>query len=349
MKIRKNNIGNTIGVVVSIMVIASSFIFCEPVEASAPGDVQWTQQDIPTTTNNVILNGSQIIDIAVGSDAKTIYVIEPIAVNYIMKSTDAGQSFDAVVNNFVNGAGAGAPVAISVAPDDVNTVAVTDGINVIITKDGGTTWSALPAPLSTLVNGTAIYARSKITDIAVAPARSGTLLGREYVISLVDPAAGTAGGDVLIIGNNAIWTTVGKMTPATTDIVTGQFDFTSVVVTPNFLGDRCVVAVGTKAAPGSTALVIINTATNTVVVGGGANVTGTLLNPAPTGTTTDYANTTNGVATSIVSSRPSQPTSTRRPQPGGVSMSALPARVPLIRLITMSIASMIPVPRPSGR
>jgi len=221
----------------------------------------------------------------------------------IMKSSDAGQSFDDVTNNYVTVQGLGAvlppaPVAISVAPDDVNTCAITDGTRVTITKDGGTTWALLPNPT--------LGATGQITDIAVAPARSGTLLGREYVISIADNGPTVALGDVQIIGNNAAWATVGALGVPGTNVVAATFDFTSVVVTPNFLGDRCVVAVGTKAAPGSTALVIVNTATNTIIVGGTAPVTGAVLNPAPTGTTTDF--TAAAVGTSIATSSIALPT-----------------------------------------
>lgn len=183
---------------------------------------------LPGTTKNVILNGSSIIDMAVASDGKTIYVAGTVAGSLVLKSTDAGQSFESVQNNY----GGAAPVAISVAPDDVNTVAVTDGAVVWITKDGGTTWAALPAPPA-----------GSIRDVAVVPARSGTLLGREYVLAISDPtggtiAASTALGDVAIIGNTATWTSVAAG-------ITGTRDYTSVAVSPNFPGDRAVVAVGT--------------------------------------------------------------------------------------------------------
>jgi hypothetical protein len=216
---------------------------------------------------------------------------------YIYKSTDGGQSFDSILNNYATSSvtpttGGTAPVAISIAPDDVNTVAVVDTLtagvqHVIITKDGGTTWSALPNPT--------LGATGVITDIAVAPARSGTLLGREYLISMADTGVTTACGDVQIIGNTAAWATVGAVGAVNTlNVVAGSFDFTSVVVTPNFLGDRCVVAVGTKPAAGSTALVIVNTATNTIIVGGATPVpgvplltTGHVLDVGATATLTD--------------------------------------------------------------
>jgi len=291
-------------VLATVAIVASSFVWALPVAAANPGDGTFAKQDMPadlTAGKYVLLPGSNIIDIAVGSDGNTIYVAEPAAANYIMKSTDGGQSFDTVTNNYgaagVTPAGGGVPIAMSIAPDDVNTVAVTDGVKVIITKDGGTTWSALPNP--TLAVG------NVVTDIAVAPARSGTLLGREYVISIADGGA-TVTGDVQIIGGNAIWATVGGVLPANT--ITGLFDFTSVVVTPNFLGDRCVVAIGTNAVAGSTSLFIVNTATNTIVnnPAGAIVATGVPLATGVTAITTNFL--TVPALTSIVTSSIALPT-----------------------------------------
>lgn len=265
-----------LSVLATVAVVASSFVWALPVAASNPGDGTFSLQDIPAAGvagKNVLMPGSNIVDMAVASDGKTIYVANNLAGNYILKSIDAGQSFDLTQNNYAGGA----PVAITVAPDAVNTVAVTDGALVFITSDGGTTWSSLPAP--TLAGGAAI------TDIAVAPARTGTLLGREYVISIAQGGPGVVGGDVKIIGNDATWASAGGTDAP--NIITDVFDFTSVAVSPNFLGDRCVVAVGTKASitPATTALLIINTSTKSVVVGFGTPVVGVPL--LTTGNTAD--------------------------------------------------------------
>jgi hypothetical protein len=409
-------INKILSVLATVAIVASTFVWAIPVAASVPGDGTFSIQDLPATGTAgkfVILDNSQIIDIAVGSDGKTIYVANAeSAANWIMKSTDAGQSFDTVTNNYgaagVTPAGGVLPVAMAIAPDDVQTVAVTDGIKVIITKDGGTTWSALPNP---------VLAGAVITDIAVAPARSGTLLGREYIISIANAGvilgggprtvvattttagawsagagiytmtytnqAGTAGkiatitipaatiagtniaitlaagdtgilditaiinatgnaaaaadtfavnavglpavafgavtnganatfayadgttnaasvgGDVQIIGGNAIWATIGG---TGANVVAGVFDFTSVVVTPNFLGDRCVVAVGTKAAVGSTALLIINTATNLIVnnPAGSTVATGVVLVTGAGASTVEFGVAAIGIVTSSI-------------------------------------------------
>jgi hypothetical protein len=89
-------------------------------------------------------------------------------------------------------------------------------------------------------------------------------MGREFAVTVADPTAGataTAGsqGDVQIIGNIATWASAG----ATTGIV-GTNDYMAIAVTPNFIGDRCVVVVGSSAT--FPKVQIINTATTTVVV-----------------------------------------------------------------------------------
>jgi len=177
-------------------------------------------------------------------------------VNTIMKSTDAGQTWDSVVNNYASLALAPAvatPIAISVAPDDVNTVAVLDNNgNVIKSGDAGATWAFISNPKTS----NAVYAGSVATDLAVTPARSGTIFGREYVVSLADPTAGATGtatskGDVLIIGDSTVWKSLGG---TTANIITGAYDFTSVAVSPGYTGDRTVLAVGTGATASTTAL-----------------------------------------------------------------------------------------------
>ena len=291
-------IGKVLSVLVVVTVLVSSFVWAVPATASGPGDGQWVIQDIPTTTKNVILNGSSIADIAVGFDGKTIYVANSgvgAGLPGIFKSSDAGQSFDAVTNNYVGGA----PVAIAVASDDGNTVAVTDSVGVFITKDGGTTWAALPAPA--FLSGTCV-----VTDIVVCPARTGTLLGREYVIAMADSAANTAKGDVEIIGNTASWATVGSA-GAGANYVQSTFDFTSLAVSPNFLGDRCVAAVGTANA-GATTLLLINTSTNSIINNPSVATTATGVPLTTTGiVTTDYR-AAGAAATAIAASSIALPT-----------------------------------------
>jgi hypothetical protein len=240
----------------------------------------WTPQQKPSIKGSVLagVKGDSSVGvsaIAVGSDSNTIYVTTNVKYGtpgtregYIMKSTDGGQSFYSIENNYAKpnpDPGCGIPWSITVAADDIDTVAVQDGSKVAISHNGGATWQSLPSPVAT---------GEYIAKIAIGPARLGTLLGRDY---LVATASGNAlqFGDIKIIDGTS-WSTAGG---GPNSSIAGVFDFTSVAVSPNFINDRTVVAVGTKAAAGSTALLIINTASKTVMVGAGNPVTGTLLQP----------------------------------------------------------------------
>jgi hypothetical protein len=248
------------GVALTLALVVSLFGFAVPVSAQ-PGDTQWLAQPLPTAAGNVMFNGSDITDIAVAADGNTIYVLNAAvnlnAANAVFISTNAGQTFTACA--IPAGAGANPGRAISVAPDNPLVVAVVETVaNVVhVSNDGGITWSTLPA-LAGAVAG------STMTDVAVCPSRPGTLMGREFAVTVADPTAGataTAGsqGDVQIIGNIATWASAG----ATTGIV-GTNDYMAIAVTPNFIGDRCVVVVGSSAT--FPKVQIINTATTTVVV-----------------------------------------------------------------------------------
>ncbi len=299
----KTRISKILGVMLSISMIASMFLFAAPVYA-APGDTQWYKESLPSGSTSVpytsffLWPGARVVDYAV-ADATTIYAaVAPVTANDlgIFKSTNAGQGWTQLTAFNTLVPLPGAPVAISVAPDNTSAIAVIDaGGKVYVSNDSGTTWSTLPAlPAASLA--------AAVLDIAVGPARSGTLLGREYAIAVADPAAGAvAKGDLLIIGGTATWTSAGLT------LTTGIWDFTSVVFSPNFLGDRCLIGVGTKVLASTTEMVIVNTATNAIVQK-------TLL-VAAGGATLDF--TTATVANSIVSSDIALPTNFDPTSTGG--------------------------------
>ena len=252
MKSKKSRI---LGVALTLAMLASLFVFAVPV-AAEPGNMEWLTQTLPTATDLVMNNGSEPVDFAVANDGTTIYAIDTnVLINAsgaILKSTDAGQSWTAT--SIPSGATANITKYIAVAPDNPLAVAVVEvGIGppnlVHISNNGGITWATLPA------FGTA----AEVRDIAVGPARSGTIFGREYVVALADPANAVALGDVQIIGGSAAWATAGNA-----GVANGQYDYMAVEFSIGFLGDRCVVAVGANDAEGSV-LQIINTATGAEV------------------------------------------------------------------------------------
>ncbi len=234
-------INKTLSVLAVLGIVASSFVWAMPVAAANPGDEKWAEVNVPSTTDNVILPGSQINDIAVGTDGKTMYVVDKNndAAMKIFKSTDGGKTFDDITNDY----GGGDPKSIAVAPDDINQVAVTDGSNVWFTRDGGTSWRNLAFPTD---------ANSTITGIVVSGARSSTTYGREYFVSVADTRAGNVTGNLMSIGINGTWE----------DVLTslkGTADFTSIALSPNYVSDRSIVAVGTSNTAGSTSVYVINT------------------------------------------------------------------------------------------
>jgi hypothetical protein len=251
-----------LSVVLSLTMLLGSLIVPTTVSA-APGEQQWFSESLPTGSNVApyssffIWPGASVVDIAV-ADASTIYAaVSHVTASErgIFKSTNAGQSWSKVPV-FPTEATQN-PTLITVAPDNPNSIAVVDAVSgVHVSNDGGTTWSTLPAIATPLTT-------HSIRDIAAAPARSGTLLGREYFVAVSDTAAGPGLlgliGDCMMIGATAAWQSVAAAG------IAGVYDVTSVAVSPNFSGDRCVVLLGTTATAGSTSLIIVNTSLRVIV------------------------------------------------------------------------------------
>ena len=252
----KKRINKIWSVGLTLALLGSLLAFAAPVPvAAAAGNQQWAGQPLPGATNNVLVVGSDVTDIAVASDGNTVYVtVGPTAVvatQGVYISTNAGQGFTLLASY----AGA-APLNVDVAPDDPTVVVVNDGTTVWGSTNSGTTWADLAAG-GTLFVGTATGGVPQ--DVCVGPARANTLLGRDYAVALANPAAGVAGGNVEILGTTATWTTVAA--------VLATHDYMAIDTTPNFVGDRCLVTVG--ALNGATAGVdfqIINSAPPTAIV-----------------------------------------------------------------------------------
>ncbi len=188
----------------------------------------------------ISLIDNDVTDIAVASDGKTVYVAVG-ELGRMYRSHSAGQNFKRLT------AYPGAtPTAVSVAVDNKNAIAVTDGAMVYISQDGGTTWTTLPALPTASSNAT-------ITDVAVAPARPNTILGREYAIAVADPATGATNtanqqGDVLIVGFTAAWRSAGRNNFPS---ITGGMDYMAVAFDPKWVGTRSLIAVGASVGAGT--------------------------------------------------------------------------------------------------
>jgi len=247
MKMKILGIGMTIIMLVSLFGIAGVVT----VSAAGPGDQEWDYITEPYDSEGYkIAKVSKPIDFAFNGTQG--YMIEygygtvgagttVDTRGRVFRSANSGQSWshksawqaaskDAY--GITGNATVPAPVAIAVAPDDKLSIAVTDGAKVFISSNEGDTWSLLPA--LTLGAGQAI------TDIAVAPARSGLLLAREYAITVANTGTGV-GGDVLILGSNATWTPAGGSSNS------NLYDYGTLQFSPNYVGDRTLVAVGANA------------------------------------------------------------------------------------------------------
>jgi len=252
----KTKIYKILGVALTLVLVFSlvgMFAPANRAEADAYTPNQWNVLSTPSSAGNVLASGSNIVDFAVAPDGTTIYLINDDSdpdKDGVYKSTNGGSSFSALTLP----SGLATPKLVAVAPDDPNAVAVVDDADeeVFISNNGGATWASLDTPAADEV----------ISDIAVSPARSGTLLGRDYVVSTYNT---TGWGDVYVAGSTSAWSGEASRAGFT------SYDFTSVALAPNWTGDRVVLAVGSDASAGGTTeqgaggdsfLIAINVATH---------------------------------------------------------------------------------------
>jgi hypothetical protein len=167
----KKKFTKLLGVVLTVALLATLVMAAVPVKA---GELSWTSETLPGTTNQIVVAGANVVDFAVGMDNTTVWAVDG-ALN-VYKSLDggarwtkittwpAGAADDMKIGTSITG--------VAIAPDNVSYVAIiADGNEVYITKNGGSTWSALGVPLDPTVGGAA--AAANLYDIAVSPAVSG--------------------------------------------------------------------------------------------------------------------------------------------------------------------------------
>jgi len=272
-KVVKKKFNKILGVALTVAMLASLFVFAAPVAADE-GNMQWLAQPLPTVINNVLVAGSNVVEIAVASDGKTIYAINnavaagtPLLMNaasvapnfHLYKSLDAGQTWTGIDLSAVVGAVAAPLGNVAVSPDNPNAVAVSTrelaGVTidtVFASQDGGITWTALPVP-------TGAVAAMGILDLKVGPARANTFVGREYLVATADEAAGVGLGSLQILGETAAWKMVASgdsfvITPAlaansaTVTVILGSVLLTPILATT--INGVNAPAVITAAAPG---------------------------------------------------------------------------------------------------
>ena len=258
----KKKLSKILGVGLALVMVLSLAFALMPVNQAqaAEGNMQWlaVTADLPDGTGDVMVNGSDVTDIAVAGDGKTIYAING-AVNMnvtaatpappwaLYKSTNAGQSFTEIILTAANAPGASAnPLGcVAVAPDDPNYAAISVRIPaavdvVFITTNGGVTRTQLPAfaaPANTV--------DTDVMDLAVGPARAAALYGRDYMAALADETTAiTTDADVQIIGGGANWASIGGVGITLAAATEGRYDYMACAFSPYYAGDRSVAVIG---------------------------------------------------------------------------------------------------------
>jgi len=219
----KTKISKIMGVGLAlVLVFGLSFALMPTEKAQADeGNMQWLAQPQGgnAATYNVLAKGTDVLEFAVAADGHTLYAIDdsqpantaPPAAAALYYSPNAGQQWIPIFLNNVVGIVAYPLGNVAVAPDNPAVVAIStfdasDTISdlVYITTNGGISWTRLPA-----LAGAA--ATMKIKDLKVSPARSGTLLGREYLVATADGANATVTrGTLQIVGATATWACVAE-------------------------------------------------------------------------------------------------------------------------------------------
>ncbi len=264
----KTKISKILGVGLALIMVLSLTFALVPTKVQADeGNQQWLAQALPTNLYNVIVNGSNTVDVAVGPDGTTIYVLDAAtncnAAGFCLKSIDGGQTFAATA--VPGGAGANPPRCMAVATDTPNAIAVVENVPagddlVHISKDGGLTWSTLP----TLVTGFgAMTLLRDIMDVDVSPARIGAILDRDYLVAVADPAAltGATDGGLGIMG-------VGATPTAWTPYNLGVADYMACSFTPGYTSSWIIGAVQAGAAGTATELWNVQTGALVPATGG---------------------------------------------------------------------------------
>ncbi|GEM_PF-4614385 len=249
------------------------------------GNMAWVGQPTPSVLPfNMLANGTDVTEIAIGPDGMTMYAIDGnvnlTLANAIYKSADGGQTWNGLAA--VPGALAMPPGNVAVAPDNPDVLAVScfdaggaaDDV-VYISTDGGVTWATLPG-----LNNSGVANALRVTDLKVGPARGGTIYSRDYMVATAeDTTPAFAGGSLQILGETATWTVADDLGFINATGTHG--DFVACEFSPNFVGDRIIFGIYTEATP-NTFLYTLNVQNYSVAAPTEIHAAVTLDNPAGT-------------------------------------------------------------------
>jgi len=228
LKSMKNKIHKIFGVALTVVLVASMFVFAVPIPVAAQAYTpnQWNAMVIPgwagqviTGTGNPTLGKTNITDFAVGSDGTTIYAVGTGTVaNFIAKSTNGGKTWSVLGNPTTF---TGPARLVAVAPDNPAVVAVVDSADgVAYSTNGGAIWNDLGDPT--------LGAADVCQDIAISPARYDALLGRDMLVATSNPGSLAATTDTVRIStavadNGTITVTFGSLRATPSALVNAGF------------------------------------------------------------------------------------------------------------------------------
>jgi len=228
-----------LGLGLVLPVILCLIIPTKPASAN-PGTMQWSVVDTPSSMGNVIASPSEINDLAISRDGRTLYAAD-IPQSKVYKSANGGITWDEMTNQLTR-AGAILPAwQLATAPDNPNVVAVvtSDGglpRNVFVSADGGANWQDTNCP-----------ATNNIGAIDISPSYGG-----------YDIAIGTRTGDGK--GDVYVFKAVGQGIWATQNFVG---DILAIKFSPAYRSDSSLVAVSANITGTYVNLGIHDTAANT--------------------------------------------------------------------------------------
>jgi len=227
----KKKISKIWGVGLVVVLVTSLLLAAAPVSA---GDQAWSAETLPGATGKLIILDSDVTDVAVAADGTTIYVIDSqLDPGLGYKSTDGGNTWTSMTLHGDNDD----PLAIAVAPDDADIVAIIDGTSdeVYVSVNGGTSFSDLGKPKEgALGEATILY------DVAVSPADAGI----HYIA-----AAGTEGDSEPNVwyfnleGTPDQWKETSTGAVALGEADTDTDAYYAVAFSPNFPSDKVMVAI----------------------------------------------------------------------------------------------------------
>lgn len=250
-----------VSVLLALLVLLLFFSPLSVAHVSAdPGKMMWTIVDTPSSKGKVVIPGSEISAMAIGVDGVTFYVADTPNMK-LYKSTNGGVTWQDISEGLFSAAGGTVRIwNVVTAPDDVNFVVVVTGTSlvvpqsgpkkVLISQDGGESWSAADAGLT--------LAASEFIGCLDVSIKYGE--HRDIAIGTRD---GSAGGKVWVLQ-------AGAVTPSWQDqnlTGTGAGDVLAVKFSPNYTTDSGLIAVTVRDGTAATRGVYLNQGKRDTIAG----------------------------------------------------------------------------------